>query len=506
VEVTAAISLATDLGTGQPMEHALRTCLLALRAAEALGFTPPERSVVLHSTLLRFLGCTSDASDTARLAGGDEIAFNAMMAPMVMADDRDGVPYLLRHLGEELPLGQRVVRVASALSDPGGKSRSLTGHCEVGARLATRIGLPVEVVDAVSHAYERWDGKGLPAGVAGSDAPQAMRIAVVARDFELMSAQFGLSEAFRLLSRRRGRAYDPSVVDLFASEGSSWLASIDQVDTMAAVLDAEGDSAVWISADRLDDVLLAFADFTDLKSTWFRGHSRGVAELAGAAALAAGLDDASATRVRQSGLVHDLGVVGVPAGVWDRQGALGAEAWERVRLHPYLSERILGRCGGLTELAAGAGAHHERLDGSGYHRGSTEMSPGAQVLAAADVYRALGEDRPHRSRFQPAAAAAALDEMADAGALARRATDAVLSATGHLPAAAHVERPAGLTEREVDILQLISRGQTNKQMAAELGISPKTVGTHIEHIYAKAGVATRAGATLFAMENNLLNP
>src|SRR5690242_1167847 len=162
VELTAALSLATDLGTGQPMEHALRTCLLALRAAEAFGTSSTERSTVLYTTLLRFLGCTADASETADLVGGDEIAFNAAMAPVVMADGREAAPQVVRHVGAGLPLARRVGRIAAVMSDPGGKARSLSAHCEVGARLATRIGVPADVTVALAHAYERWDGKGIP--------------------------------------------------------------------------------------------------------------------------------------------------------------------------------------------------------------------------------------------------------------------------------------------------------------------------------------------------------
>lgn len=199
----AALSLATDAGTGQPFEHAVRTSVLAVRAAAALGLPPEEQSAVVCTTLLRFLGCTADASETAVLAGGDEIAFNAVMAPVVMADDREAVPRLLRHLGEDLPLVRRAGRMASALSDPGGKARSLSSHCEVGARLASRIGLPAEVVNSVAHAYERWDGKGLPA-LAGDDIPLATRFAVVARDVDVAARTSGPGEIGPMLQRRRG--------------------------------------------------------------------------------------------------------------------------------------------------------------------------------------------------------------------------------------------------------------------------------------------------------------
>ena len=239
-----------------------------------------------------------------------------------------------------------------------------------------------------------------------------------------------------------------------------------------------------------------------------RGHSTGVAALAAAAAAAAGLPDADAVTLGRAALVHDVGRVGVPSGIWDRPGPLSAEQWERVRLHPYLTERVLRRCALLAPFADVAARHHERADGSGYHRGASgdQLDVGARLLAAADAYHAMTEDRPHRPALTPARGGVAAARRGRrrplrAGRGRRRAGR---RRPGDTPADCG-HRPAGLTDREVDVLRLIARGQANKQVAATLGISPKTVGHHVEHIYAKAGVTTRAGATLFAMEHGLLS-
>ena len=504
IELTAALSLATDAGTGQPFEHALRTALLSLRAADALGLSSADQSTALYTTLLRFVGCTSTASESAAMAGGDDIGFNATMAPFVMADDREALPHLIRHLGEGLPLGRRVGRVAAALSDPGGKARSLSAHCEVGARFAARLGLPADVVAGVGHAYERWDGKGLPDGLAGDAIPLGTRIAVVARDVDLAVAAGAGKDVRGLLKRRRGRAYDPAIVDAFLTSGPTWLTELEDLDPWDMVIDGEPDPALEVQDSGLDDALGAFADFADLKSPWFVGHSRAVSELAGRAALVAGLDEIAATTSRRAGLVHDLGIVGVPSGVWNRPGPLTRDGRERVRTHPAVGERILSSCAALEKLATVAGAHHERLDGSGYHRGSRPESFPTQLVAVADVYCAVQEDRPHRSAVGSKAAAGLLTAEVDAGRLPHEAIDAVLGAAGHATILPNIARPAGLTEREIDVLRFLARGRSNKEAARELGVSPKTVGTHVEHIYAKAGVTTRAGATVFAMEHNLL--
>ena len=503
-ELTVALSLATDLATGQPLEHGLRTCCVSLKAAEALGLGDADRSCVYHVALLRFLGCTSDAWETAVLAGGDDVVFNGLFAPMLNAQPGEGLRFLLRHLAEDLPLRRRLGHIARALADPAGEQRSLSAHCEVASRLAERIGMPPEVQGALAHAYERWDGRGYPDGLEGDAVPVAIRVVSVARDAELWFRQGGWTAVKEVLAHRRGRAYDPSVVDVLLAEGEAWLRG-DDADLAAAVLDAEPEPTLTIGVHQIDEALAAVADFVDLKSPHLRGHSSGVAALGAAAAAVAGLH-ADAAIVRRAGLVHDVGRVGVAAGIWGRPGPLSVAEWERVRLHTYFGERVLSRSLLLAPYAPLASAHHERADGSGYHRGvaSGELSIPARLLAAADTYHAMIEDRPHRPAFTPEAAASHLLDEVDAGRLGRAEVDAVLSAAGQSSRAPQVGRPAGLTEREVDVLRLIARGQANRQVAVTLGISTKTVGRHVEHIYAKAGVTTRAGAALFAMESGLL--
>jgi HD-GYP domain-containing protein (c-di-GMP phosphodiesterase class II) len=505
-ELTIALSLATDLGTGQPVEHGLRTCWLSLAVADALGLDAATRSCVYYVALLRFVGCTADASETAELAGGDDLVFNATMGPMLGAAPGEGTRFFVRHLAEDLPWHRRAGRVARALADPGMEHRSLSGHCEVAARLGARLGLPDDVCDALAHAYERWDGKGHPSGLAGERVPVAIRVVAAARDAELWS-RAGWGTAADVLAHRRGRAHDPTVVDALLHGAPRWLDEIGD-DPGAAVLDAEPAPVRTIDTDHLDAALHAVADFADLKSPYLRGHSTGVAALTADAARAAGLSDEHAVTIGRAGLVHDVGRVGVASGIWDRRGPLSVDQWERVRMHPYLTERVLRRCSLLAPLAEVASCHHERADGSGYHRGAAggQLPLGARLLAAADAYHAMCEERPHRPALAPSDAAERLLDDVDHGRFARAEVDAVLAATGQPGRQPQVDRPAGLTEREVDVLRLIARGLANKDAAAKLGIAPKTVGHHVEHIYTKTGVTTRAGATLFAMEHGLLSP
>jgi putative nucleotidyltransferase with HDIG domain len=254
--------------------------------------------------------------------------------------------------------------------------------------------------------------------------------------------------------------------------------------------------------DAIDDALAAMGDFADLKSTYLLGHSRAVAELAAAAAGAYGLAENDVILARRAGWVHDVGRVAVSARVWDNAGPLSADDREQVRMHPYYTAQVLSRPQFLQQLSQVASAHHERLDGSGYHRGVTGagLDVTSRVLAAADLFCAKIEDRPHRAALTREQAAAHLDDEVAAGRLDRPAVDAVLAAAGQSVGRAQ----SRLTQREIEILTVAARGTSMREIARKLGISPKTVDGHLQRIYPKIGVQTRGGATLYAIEHGLL--
>jgi len=361
----------------------------------------------------------------------------------------------------------------------------MTAHCEVAAMLADRLGLEPPVTEALGHAYERWDGGGFPDGLVGEAIPLAIRVCTVARDVDLVVRAGG--DPMTLLHDRRDHAYDPTVVDAFSALGE-WTVEADWEAVLADDPDPQQRAA------DIDLVLEVMADFTDLKSAWTRGHSRRVAQLASSAAERAGLGAAEVETIRRCGLIHDLGRVGVENGIWDKTGPLSVDEWEKVRLHPYLTERILSRCVALRPLAETASRHHERLDGSGYHRQTTgqQLTSADQILAAADMWDALTTDRPQRGAAGVEDAAETMRRAVRDGRLGAEATSHVLAVAGAKTVPLTDSRPAGLTEREVDVLRLITKELTNRQMAQEL------------FIYVKIGVSTRAGAAVFAMEHGLI--
>jgi HD-GYP domain-containing protein (c-di-GMP phosphodiesterase class II) len=505
-EVLGALSLATDLANGNPLETALRTCLLAVELAREAGAAGQELRDAYDAAMLRYLGCTAFAPEEAA-AFGDDIAAKQVYAPVDWGRKAEMLPVTLRKLGKGSGALKRVRTVAGAVVGAqrafGAMARST---CEVAVRLAARLGMGMGVTEALGQIYERWDGRGAPGGNGGEALSFVARVMHLACAAEVHHRLGGAAAAREMVRRRGGSHFDPRLARAFDRCAPGLLAKLDAPSVWDAVLAAEPERPAREDAPRLDDVARAFADFVDLKSAYTLGHSSGVAALAEAAGKAAGLEEATCTDLRRAGLLHDLGRVSVPTNIWDKPGPLSAAEWERVRLHPYYTERVLARSPLLAPLAALTGAHHERLDGSGYHRNTpaTLLALPARLLAAADCYHALTEERPHRPARSADEAARTLEAEVTARRLDAEAVRAVLEAAGHRGRRKRGAWPGGLSDREVEVLRLVAQGCSNKEVAQRLSISARTVQHHTIHIYDKIGVSTRAAAALFAIENDLL--
>ncbi len=502
-ELVAALSLGVDLGFGQPMEHVLRQCLIALRLGERIGLDEQARAVVYYTALLVNVGCHSDAHEQARWFG-DDIALKS-----TKYDHEPGLRAAaagLRRLGAgNPPLHRFRLGLEFALSGHREVDDMIAHHAAIARTLGEQLGLPGKVLEALGGAYEQWDGRGWPGELKGVDVPIASRLAQLAEFVEVAYRVGGVDAAKEVARKRGGKQFDPTLADLMFSEADMILSGLDSVATWDAVIQAEPALAVMLSAERFDAALLALANFVDLKSPYTLGHARAVADLAAEAGVQLTLSEDAVRTLRRAGLVHDLGRLGVSNAIWDKPGPLGAGEWERVRMHPYLTERMLHFSEALAPLGAIAVQHRERLDGSGYPRGlaGAAISRPARILAAADAYQAMREPRPYRPEHSAEAAAGELREGVKAGRFDVDAVEAVLGAAGHRVSRRR-EGPAGLTAREVEVLRLLARGLSNKEIAERLVISPKTTANHIEHIYAKIGASTRATASLFAMQHGLL--
>jgi HD-GYP domain-containing protein (c-di-GMP phosphodiesterase class II) len=352
----------------------------------------------------------------------------------------------------------------------------IESHSQIARALGEQLGLSGAVLDALAASYERWDGRGWPGDLRGDEVPLPSRISQFAEYIEVANRVDGTAGASLMARQRRVKKFDPQVVDALVRDAGAILPPPDEASSWRAVIEAEPGLSIVLDDERFERALAAIASFVDLKSPYFLGHARAVADLAAEAA------PEDAQLARRAGLVHDWGRLGVSNAILDKHGPLGAGEWERLHLQGYITERMLQQSEALAPLAPTALPPHV-----------------ARVLEAANAYQAMREPRPQREALDPDRAAAELR----AGPFDRDAVEAVLAAAGHRVARRR-EGPAGLTPREVEVLRLLARGLSNKEIAQRLSISPKTVGNHAEHIYAKIDAQSRAAAAFFAMQQGLL--
>ena len=489
------------------METSLRTCSMAARIARCLGLEDVGVADAYYTALLRHLGCTSFAHEAAGSAAGDDHDFLRTFEAVDPIDRFAIAKRMVSTLARGKGAGARVGAFSRTLFNPALAPSLAEAQCAQASALAADLGMTARTIRALQQIFERYDGTGAPCGLAGEEIELSARILHVATLAEIQHRHAGPEHALEVVRARRGTQLDPSVVAVFVDQAEN-LWSLLSGSAWEAFLDAEPGSPRAIDAGERDTLALTFARYADLKVPSRLGHSPAVADLACRAGIDAALSASEIETLRLAALLHDIGVVGVPNGVWEKRQPLNAVDWERIRLHSYDTERILLRIPALAGAATVAGAHHERLDGSGYFRGSA-LAPSARtarILACADAYVAMTADRPYRAALSAAAAADELRREVAVGRLCARATDAVLAAaTGKRRSEKPPAVALTLTAREIDVLVAVARGGTNKEIAVALGIAVRTAKHHLENIYAKVGVNTRSGAALFAVRRGLVN-
>jgi HD-GYP domain-containing protein (c-di-GMP phosphodiesterase class II) len=502
-EVIASLCLATDLGMGFPFEHGLNATLATMRLCDALDVDAQTAAQTYYVSLLMYTGCTTDAEVAVRIFRGSMTASGTHRqfgSPLeAMAGGLGAVP------SPESRWPRRAYETLTGLPGAAMFTRThFAALCEVAEMLAERVGLP----DAVSTLFhlltERWDGKSVLRRAKQDEVPLPLRIVHVGRDAAYQRLMGDDDHVVAVIRSRAGHAFDPEVAGVFVKNAAEILGTGPPESVWDEVLDTEPRPWLALPGDAIDRAVIAIGAFADLASPFLSGHSAGVGEIAGAAARLCGFDDTDVTAVRRAGHLHDVGRTAVHPRIWAKAGRLTADEWEQVRLHPYHTERIFAHSPSLAPFAAIGRDHHERLDGSGYHRGvgAAMLPPSCRLLAAADAYQSKIEPRPYRAARSPDEASAMLTDRARAGTLDTDMVAAVVEAAGHTRP--RFDRPAGLTERETEVIGLLARGMQTKQIARALAISVKTADRHIQNVYGKIGVSTRAAATLFAVEHSLV--
>jgi HD-GYP domain-containing protein (c-di-GMP phosphodiesterase class II) len=503
-DLLISLSLATDLGFGQPSEHMLRSARIGMRLGWRLGLDTKQLATLFDVSILTYVGCPVYGNEAALLFG-DDIDFRAHALEIDLA----GFPamvFMLRRAGSGTSAFNRA-RQAATLMASGGRQmiQQMALHCSAAGALAIRLGLGDAVRVGVEQAYARWDGRGFPEDLSGTGVSLAARVSHVAEACEVFQRTAGIETALDVVRARSGTHFDPEIIQLLSTDPESLFEDLDK-DTVEEVLAADPVERDSLTDDELDQALEAIGDFSDLRCSFFAGHARSTAHLCRGATQLMQMPETDARLVYRAALVHDVGRFGVPGSVWGKAGRLTASEQERARLHVYYVERIFNRPEPLRRIGLLAATHHERMDGSGYHRGigGTMLSSQTRVLAVADAYSAMTQPRPYRPPLSEADAAREIRRDVTEARLDPTAADAVLATAGHRGPRTRAGGPAGLTPRESEVLALLSTGMPNKSIARELRISPKTVSNHIERVYSKLGVSNRTGAAMYAMQYGIV--
>jgi HD-GYP domain-containing protein (c-di-GMP phosphodiesterase class II)/DNA-binding CsgD family transcriptional regulator len=525
IDFLAALSLMGDMALALSAGHGVRATYIGTHIGRELSLSSDEQADLFYACLLTDAGCTAWASQAAAAILGDDMAARRELFFFTdPTDPRD----MLKWLTQYIAAGERVSIRFKRVLDFSVRGRrfmveALQNTSQVAARFARRLDRSPRVQEALRFAFERWDGSG-PRGVLRESIPIISRITYASIFLEVFHGVGGRAAASELARARRGKDLDPLVADAFAhlANKESFWQGLESESIWAVVRDLEPESPFrYFNTERLDEAASAFGDFADLKSFYSAGHSRRVAAHSESLASAMQLDGENTATIRRAALLHDVGLVAIPSFILHKPLERLSEAeWEMMRLHPYHAERILSRAPVFASLRPIVAAHHEQPDGRGYFRGlhEREIPDAARIVAVVDRFDELTHDGPGR---KPVSTDVALEVMnrevntrlsADVLAALRDSLDrglpeepSALPETGMPDCGARSVWPAGLTDREIDVLRVLSTGASRQEMAKRLCVSEHTVRHHLEHIYTKIDVKTRVEATLFAIEHGLLD-
>ena len=505
-----SLSFATGLGLGERMEHGLNSAYLGLRLADVLNLPNEEREAIFYGALLKDVGCTACSAAFSAFFLDDELVPRLDFMLVDPSRLTEIIAWFSRNVPVDSQLPSRISRLLSFLVQCGPVVKEgMRGHCEIAELFARRLGFPEYVQRTLRFQLEHWDGKSLAYGLKGSAVPLAARILHAALTLELAYGFGGPAAARALAREQRGARFDPEVVDAFLTleKQADFWQTLEQEPAQSVILAMQPPtSADRRMADQMEVVCEALADLVDIKTYQSWNHSRIVAEVAVGMGSSLGLGGAEQTRLRCAALVHDIGNVAIPSRILEKGDRRSAREWEYYRLHSYYTQRVLERVEPLQELAPAAAAAHEWINGQGYHRQliGEQIPLNGRILAVADTYAQLTQQQG--DQVEPADALRKMRPSVGTqfDGSCYDALAASLTSAHFIKRAAPERRQLGnLTEREAEVLRLLTQGQSNPQIAKALVISRKTVEHHLEHIYNKIGVTCRTSAVVYAVQHGI---
>lgn len=408
-DIISALSFALDLTEGQPLGHAVRTCVIGTRLGNKLGLSPQENADLYYALLLKDSGCSNNAARISQILGSDDRrAKREMRSTDWSRMSPESFAYFSRNVMPERSLFHRAAAIMKMLIQRKKQTAELFSlKCERGAGIAKQMGFSDQTATAIYSMDEHWDGNGYPQGLKRDRIPTISRIINLAQTLDLFVSIHGVPIAFEVIRRRSGSWFDPELVRVSSeleTDVTFWerLQGDGRARELAIELEPAKDF-VPASHTSLDDICDAFAEVVDAKSPYTFQHSTRVADTSVGIANRLGLPRETIVMIRRAALLHDIGKLSIPNTILDKPGGLAPREWEIVRLHPYYTQRILEKIDGFQELAFVASTHHERLDGSGYFRNlvGEHLPLPCRVVAMADVFDALSSTRHYRDRLPP---------------------------------------------------------------------------------------------------------
>ena len=486
LQTLGCLAFAADLSMGQPIDHSPRTALLSARLADLVAAEGAASACAAALGLIRWAGCTANAQGFADLFGDDIAGRAALIEGQNPFHNR-------RALAEPLEVYTRPLAQA---------------HCEATVEMAKQLGLAPAVATGALDYFEKWDGTGIPARRRGEEIDLLAQIVHLCGDLEIYSRVFGLAKALQLIEAHAGRHYDPALTRVGLKHAPAWLAEINELDAWPAAA-AQASGAMSTPAGDLDALAGLLADYGDLKLPSDFLNSRQVAAIAAQTAPLLGFGLEAERRLARAALLHGLGRVTVPNATLERKGPLSEADEEHIRLIPHWTERILKRAPTFENEASLACRVFERLDGSGYPRGLGAPNLDATARALQACVFVVNTSRLQQVGKDAPAAADQITREVAAGRLDADSVSAAMAACGmprrSFPSQTLSASAQAVTEREREVLGHLARGRSNKEIAQKLGISPSTAGTHVENLYRKLGVSTRAAAALLASKWGLVS-
>ena len=505
-----ALSFATGMGFGEDMEHGLKSAYLGLQLACSLRLSLDIQEAVFYGALLKDVGCTACSAGISAFFPDDEQVPRADFMLVDPSQLHEMLGWLSRNVPLDARFPSRVTKLFSFIAQCGPVIReAMRGHCEVAVLFARRLGFAEIVQQTLRFQWERWDGKGLAYSLKASEIPLPARILHLAQVMELTTSVGGIAAARALAKEKRGTRFDPDIVEAFLQLTSSDQWEEHTITREAIIHMRPYTSADTVTTDHKEEVCQALADFIDGKTPGTWHHSQRVAQVAEGIGRQLALSPGELYTLKCSGLVHDIGKVATPFGILVKGARRSQSEWEIYRLHSYYTQRVLEQVAPLRDLAPIAASHHEWVNGQGYHRQlqGEQIPLAGRILAVANTYvRATQErqqDHEEPTSHVLASMSACVGTQLDAACY--EALVAFLQAGDNSKKAAPKRSQAtGLTQREIEVLRLLTQGQNTPQIARTLSISKKTVEHHLAHIYTKFGVTCRTAAVAYAVQQNLV--